>query len=86
MVEAGLPGFETGLWFGLVAPSGTPGEVIDKLARAGNAALESDEVAKALAPQGIDLVGGSPADFARYIDSEMKRWSTVAQAAGLKKQ
>jgi tripartite-type tricarboxylate transporter receptor subunit TctC len=86
MAEAGLPGFETGLWFGLVAPAGTPQEVIDKLARAANAALESDEVAKALAPQGIDLVGGSPADFARYIDSEMKRWATVAQAAGLKKQ
>ena len=85
MAEAGLPGFDTGLWFGLLAPSGTPGEVIDKLARAANAALESDEVVKALAPQGIDLVGGSPADFARYIDSEMKRWATVAQAAGLKK-
>src|SRR5262249_7745796 len=83
MGEAGLSGFETGLWFGLVAPAG---EALDKLARAANAALESDEVAKALAPQGIDLVGGSPEDFARYIDSEMKRWATVAQAAGLKKQ
>jgi tripartite-type tricarboxylate transporter receptor subunit TctC len=86
VAEAGLPGFDTGLWFGLLAPSGTPGEVIDKLARAANAALENDEVAKALAPQGIDLVGGSPEDFARYIDSEIKRWATVAQAAGLKKQ
>jgi tripartite-type tricarboxylate transporter receptor subunit TctC len=85
MVEAGLPGFETGLWFGLVAPAGTPKEIIDKVARAGNEALQSDEVAKALVPQGIDLVGGSPEDFARYIDGEIKRWATVAQAAGLKK-
>jgi tripartite-type tricarboxylate transporter receptor subunit TctC len=47
--------------------------------------LQADEVAKALAPQGIDLVGGSPEDFARYLDSEMKRWATVAEAAGLRK-
>ena len=86
MAEAGLPGFETGLWFGLVAPAGTPKEVIDKLARAGNEASKSDEVGKALAPQGIDLVGGSPEEFARYLDGEMTRWATVAEAAGLKKQ
>jgi tripartite-type tricarboxylate transporter receptor subunit TctC len=85
MSEAGLPGFETGLWFGLVAPAGTPKEIINKLARAGNEALQADDVAKALVPQGIDLVGGSPEDFARYIDGEMKRWATVAQAAGLTK-
>ena len=85
MVEAGLPGFETGLWFGLLAPAGTPKEVVDKLARAANEALQTDEVAKALAPQGIDLVGGSPEDFARYLEGEMKRWATVAEAAGLKK-
>jgi tripartite-type tricarboxylate transporter receptor subunit TctC len=47
--------------------------------------LQTDEVAKALAPQGIDLVGGSPEDFARYLEGEMKRWATVAEAAGLKK-
>jgi len=86
MIEAGLPGFDTGLWFSLVAPAGTPKEVIDKLAGAANEALKADEVAKVLTPQGIDLVGGSPEDFARYLDSEMKRWAAVAQAAGLKKQ
>jgi tripartite-type tricarboxylate transporter receptor subunit TctC len=85
MSEAGLPGFETGLWFGLVAPAGTPKETINKLARAANEALQAHDVAKALVPQGIDLVGGSPEDFARYIDGEMKRWATVAQAAGLTK-
>jgi tripartite-type tricarboxylate transporter receptor subunit TctC len=85
MVEAGLPGFETGLWFGLVAPAGTSKDIIDKVAHAGNEALKADEVAKALAAQGIDVVGGSSEEFARYLDSEMKRWATVAQAAGLKK-
>ena len=80
-----MPGFETGLWFGLVAPSGTATDIIDKVARAGNEALKADEVAGALIPQGIDLVGGSPADFGHYLDSEMERWTTVAKAAGLKK-
>lgn len=85
MAEAGLPGFETGLWFGLAAPAGTPKATVDTLARAANEALRADEVAKALVPQGIDLVGGSPEEFGRYLDGEMKRWATVAQAAGLKK-
>jgi tripartite-type tricarboxylate transporter receptor subunit TctC len=85
MVEAGLPGFESGLWFGLMAPAGTAKEIVDKLNRAGNEALKADEVAKALTPQGIDLVGGSVDDFAGFLASEMKRWATVAEAAGLKK-
>jgi tripartite-type tricarboxylate transporter receptor subunit TctC len=85
MAEAGLPGFETGLWFGLLAPAGTPKPAIDTLNRAGNEALKAEEVTKVLAPQGIDLVGGSAEDFSRYLDSEMKRWASVAAAAGLKK-
>jgi tripartite-type tricarboxylate transporter receptor subunit TctC len=83
--EAGLPGFESGLWFGLMAPAGTPKAIVDKLNRAGNEALKAEEVGKALTPQGLDLVGGSADDFARFLDSEMKRWSTVTEAAGLKK-
>ena len=85
MAEAGLPGFETGLWFGLLAPAGTPPEAIDKIAKAANDALKTDEVAKALHPLGIDLLGGTPAEFVRHIDKEMKRWDQVARAAGLKK-
>ena len=85
MAEAGLPGFETGLWFGLLAPAGTPPEAIDKISKAANDALKADEVAKALHPLGIDLLGGTPEQFARHIDKEMKRWDQVAHAAGLKK-
>jgi len=85
MVEAGLPGFETGLWFGLMAPAGTPKPIIDKLNRAGNEALKAEEVGKALGPLGIDLVGGGADEFAAYLGSEMKRWATVAAAANLKK-
>ena len=84
MAEAGLPGFATGLWFGLLAPAGTSKDVIDKLGRAANEALQADEVTRPLAQQGIDPVGGSPEEFARYIDGEMQRWAMVAEAAGLK--
>jgi len=85
MIESGLPDFETGLWFGLLAPAGTPHAIVDKLTDAANEALKSEDVKKALAPQGIDVTGGTPEQFAHYIDREMKRWDLVAQAAGLKK-
>jgi tripartite-type tricarboxylate transporter receptor subunit TctC len=84
MAEAGLPGFETGLWFGLLAPAGTSQDVINKLGRAANEALQADEVTTPLAQQGIDSVGGSPEDFGRYINGEMQRWAKVAETAGLK--
>jgi tripartite-type tricarboxylate transporter receptor subunit TctC len=84
MAEAGVPGYETGLWFGLLAPAGTPSDVIAKLGRVANEALQADEVTKSLAQQGIDPVGGSPEEFARYIEGDMQRWAAVAEAAGLK--
>ena len=85
MTEAGVPGYTTGLWFGLMAPTGTPKDVIEKLNRAGNEALKSEEVIKATRSLGIELVGGSPEDFARFIDREIKRWDEVVKAAGLSK-
>ena len=83
--EAGLPGYETGLWFGLLAPAGTPAAVIDKLNRAANEALKAEEVAKALSPQGIDPIGGSAEEFTTFIEADVKRWRTVADATGLRK-
>jgi tripartite-type tricarboxylate transporter receptor subunit TctC len=85
MAEAGLPGFDTGLWFGLLAPAGTPKAAIDRINGAVNEAIKSEAVIKGLQPQGIDLLGGTPEDFKRYIASEMERWDKVARAAGLKK-
>jgi tripartite-type tricarboxylate transporter receptor subunit TctC len=85
MIEAGLAGFESVLWFGLVAPVDTPQPIIDKLAHAANAALKSDEVAKALHAQTIAPIGGTPEAFRRYMETEHKRWSAVVAVAGLKK-
>ena len=86
MSEAGMPDFDTSIWFGLMAPAGTPREVIDKLARAVAEALTSNEVLAALHPQGFDALSGGPEDFAATIGRELKRWGEVAQGAGLKSE
>jgi tripartite-type tricarboxylate transporter receptor subunit TctC len=85
MAEAGVPDFDTSIWFGLVAPAGTPRPVIDKLAGAVREAMATSEVVAALRPQGMDPLSGGPDEFGRHIASEIKRWGEVAQAAGLKK-
>jgi len=85
MAEAGLPGFDTSVWSGLLAPAGTPREAVDKLARAINEALRSRDVIEPLQKQGIDILGGTPEEFAAYIQSEIAKWTRVAAAAGLKK-
>ncbi|PWT82784.1 MAG: hypothetical protein C5B57_08110 [Blastocatellia bacterium] len=84
MAEAGMPDFDTSIWFGLMAPAGTPRDVIDKLARAAGEALRSNEVLAALHPQGFDALSGGPEVFAGTIQTEIKRWGEVARAAGLK--
>jgi tripartite-type tricarboxylate transporter receptor subunit TctC len=85
MAEAGMPDFDTSIWFGLMAPAGTPRAAIDKLARAVSEALASNEVLASLHPQGFDALSGGPEEFAATIQREIKRWGEVAQAAGLKK-
>jgi tripartite-type tricarboxylate transporter receptor subunit TctC len=85
MVEAGLPDFEAGVWFGLVAPAGTPREVIDKLSAAANKALASDDVAAKLRAQGFEPMGGPPDEFAQFIARETVKWTAAAEAAGLRK-
>jgi tripartite-type tricarboxylate transporter receptor subunit TctC len=86
MAEAGLPDFDAGVWFGLVAPAGTPRVVIDKLSAAANAALASEEVIGKLRAQGFEPLGGPPDDFARFVARETVKWAAAAEAAGLKKQ
>jgi tripartite-type tricarboxylate transporter receptor subunit TctC len=86
MAEAGVPDFDTSIWFGLMAPLGTPQEIVDKLARTVNEALKSDEVVAGLRTQGFDKLGGTSQDFARTIATDAARWTLAAQAAGLLKK
>jgi tripartite-type tricarboxylate transporter receptor subunit TctC len=83
MTEAGLAGFDTSVWFGLLAPAGTPQDVITKLNHAVNDALSSDDVLALLRLQGMDPLGGTPETFARTIVSETEKWARVIAAAGL---
>ena len=85
MIESGMPDFDTAIWFGLMAPAGTPREAVDKLARALREAVKSPDVVAAWRPQGVDPLDGGPDELARLIASELKRWGVVATAAGLKK-
>ena len=85
MIESGMPDFDTAIWFGLMAPAGTPREVVDRLSRAVREAVKSSEVVAAWRPQGVDPLDGGPDEFSRLIAGELKRWGDVAAAAGLKK-
>jgi tripartite-type tricarboxylate transporter receptor subunit TctC len=85
MAEAGMADFDTSIWFALVAPAGTPRDVIDKLHRAVREAQQSSEALATLRAQGFDPLAGGPDELARLIASELTRWGEVARAAGLKK-
>lgn len=83
VAESGLPGFDTSVWFGLMAPAGTPQPVIDKLAAATIAALNDDDVVKALRAAGLDVRPKPPKELAAYIATETKKYSDVVAGAGL---
>ena len=77
LAESGLPGFNTGSWIGLVAPAGTPKEIVDKVARDVAEVVRTPEVRDALAAQGAIPVGGTPDAFAALIDADRKRYGTL---------
>jgi tripartite-type tricarboxylate transporter receptor subunit TctC len=85
MAEAGMPNFDTSIWFGLMAPAGTPPDIVDKLAHAVPGAIKSSEAQTALRSQGFDALIGGPDEFARFMAAETVKWTEAAQAAGLKK-
>jgi tripartite-type tricarboxylate transporter receptor subunit TctC len=84
MAEVGLPGVDTSLWFGLLAPAGTPRPVIDKLATAANQAMQTPSAMTALHAQGDDPLDAGPDKFAAFMRSEIARWTDVAHTAGMK--
>jgi tripartite-type tricarboxylate transporter receptor subunit TctC len=81
MAEAGMPGYDTSTWGGLLAPAGTPKDVVAKIAAEVDKALAAPDVREKLALAGIEPVGGTPAQFAQFIRSESERWAKVAKVA-----
>jgi tripartite-type tricarboxylate transporter receptor subunit TctC len=82
--ELGLKGFETAVWFGLVAPAGTPPAITATIRAAAHAALDAPAVQALFSAQGIDIVKTDAADFASYVGSETAKWSKLIQATGIK--
>lgn len=84
--EAGVPGYEAAQWYGLVAPAGTPPEIIARLHAEATKALETQEMKDKLAGDGAEPVGTTPAEFAAHIKGELEKWAGVARAAHIEPQ
>ena len=82
MNEAGLKGFEASTWHGLVAPAGTPLDVIVKLHDAAVKALADPGVQASLGRLGVDIVGDTPQEFGAYIKTEIPKWTAIVKASG----
>ncbi len=86
IAEAGLPGYEATQWFGLLAPAGTPRLIIDRLYQEAARALRTADMKERMTAEGLEVVGGTPEEFADYIKSETQKWTKVIKAAGIKPQ
>jgi tripartite-type tricarboxylate transporter receptor subunit TctC len=82
--ELGYPGMDIALWYGVVAPGGTPAPVVQQLNTALANILEMPDVRKNLTDQGADVQSGTPEDFDAFMRDESARWSTVVKQAGIK--
>jgi tripartite-type tricarboxylate transporter receptor subunit TctC len=80
--EAGLKGFESSAWFGILAPKGTPKAIVDQVNRDINEILKEPAFNKRLLEIGVEPMGGSVADFQRFLAAEMKKWGEVVRISG----
>ncbi|HXL47606.1 MAG TPA: tripartite tricarboxylate transporter substrate binding protein [Xanthobacteraceae bacterium] len=82
--EAGLPGYDTMVWFGLFAPAGTPRSIVVRVNSATNAVLASPRIKEALEKLGIDPVGGSPGVLASKVQSELQKWAAIVREKNIR--
>jgi tripartite-type tricarboxylate transporter receptor subunit TctC len=86
IAEAGVPDYEATQWYGLVAPAGTPAEIVARLNAEVTKALRTQDMQDKLAGDGAEPVGTTPAEFAAHIKSELEKWAGVARAAKIEPQ
>ena len=84
ITEAGLPGFETVAWFGVLAPAGTPPEVVNRLSAEIAKIAKSPEIREKLVAMGAEPVGSTPEEFKAVIDRDIAKWKPLAQRVGIK--
>lgn len=85
MAEA-LPGFQATTWFGMVAPPGTPADMVGKLSSAVSEAIHEPDAAKRFVDMSVTAVGDTPAEMAVFLHQERERWGKVIRASGIKPQ
>ena len=81
--ESALPGFDVSSWFGLLAPAGTPREVVGRLNSEVVKILKADDVKERLIADGAEVVANKPEEFAAYIILELTKWGAVIKRAKL---
>jgi tripartite-type tricarboxylate transporter receptor subunit TctC len=84
LVESGYPDFVLSFWTGILAPAGTPPEIVDRLNAAINSALKSDDMRESLAKFNVEPRIASPADFGAFLAVEARRWGDIIKAANIK--
>ena len=84
--EAGLPGYEVRVWFGLVAPNGTPKEIVQRLNTEVRKLMAAKEVRETLATHAFEPADDSPEEFANLIRSDGEKWARAVKASGAKLQ
>jgi len=84
VAEAGLPGYEVPSWFGVLAPAGTPREVISRLHAEITKIMQSADVKERLAADGAEVVANTPEQFSAYIRAEITKWGKVIREAGIR--
>ena len=84
IAEAGVKGYESGVWFGLAAPAGTPPEVIAKLNAAAVQGTKSPEFVKRMSELGYNILGTSAGEMAEMTRNEIARWTPIIKASGAK--
>lgn len=84
IAEAGLPGYESGQWYGLFAPAGTPQEIIVWLHREATVILRAANIRERLAADGLEVVASSPEEFAALIKADIEKWTKVVKAKGIR--
>jgi tripartite-type tricarboxylate transporter receptor subunit TctC len=82
IAESGMPGFEVTGWFGLLAPKGTPREIIAQLNSVTVKALRLPETKERLSREGLDAVGSTPNEFAAYLQTEARKWAKAVEISG----
>ena len=86
VAEAGVPGYDSGAWFGLVAPANTPKDIVNKLSRETARILQLPDVSARLSDLGAEPVGGTPEQFSAHIKSEIAKWAKVIKDANVELQ